>query len=348
MNELQQVLLILALIVVAGLYLVHLRKQRSTKNTSESGSEAKPKMETSGNSTSAKDSPGLNSLGEPHIPLSPKTAGRLGVGEAVEETPELSPKTHESASQSSAVNEPHVPDNQLGFSFDEEHEKPQATTAHQQQLHVDLDVSDGNSDYVNDASTKKPKHIVIEDTEMMSVAGFSAEDSKATADDVPSFGIPKDQPPASANVSKDVKVAEKTDPELYIIIVMGTEEYPWPKVNQTLQGVGLKPSDQSIFVKYDSMGNEIIKVANLLEPGVFPVEEPSNHEFKTPGVVMILELPTTVKAPAAMHEMIMMARKISQRLNGRMYNAERQLMRESDLQQMRDAAVAYESVAMSK
>ena len=94
------------------------------------------------------------------------------------------------------------------------------------------------------------------------------------------------------------------------------------------------------------MGNEIIRVANLLEPGTFPIEEPTNNDYKTPGVVLILELPTTVKAPAVMHDMIMMARKISQRLNGRLYNAERHLIKESDLQQMRDTAVAYESQAL--
>lgn len=58
---------------------------------------------------------------------------------------------------------------------------------------------------------------------------------------------------------------------------------------------------------------------------------------------MILELPTTVKAPAAMHDLIMMARKVSQRLQGRLYNMERQLLKESDLQTMREEAVKYES-----
>lgn len=100
-------------------------------------------------------------------------------------------------------------------------------------------------------------------------------------------------------------------------------------------------TDQQIFSLKDNMGNDFIRVANMLEPGTFPTEE--LDKYSTPGVAMILELPTSVRAPKAMHELIMMARKVSQRLNGRLYNMERQLVKESDLQSMRDAALDYES-----
>ena len=124
---------------------------------------------------------------------------------------------------------------------------------------------------------------------------------------------------------------------------MGSEEFLMSKINHTLHGVGLVLSDSGIFVKKDSMGNEIIRVANLLEPGVFSKDDLVNSKMSSAGIVLILELPTTVKAPAVMHDMILMARKISQSLNGRLYNMDRQLTKESDLQKMRDTAVAYET-----
>lgn len=315
MNELQQVLLVFAIIVVVVLLWLQRKNKQDKKASPESTEQDIPKHNEAVHA--------LNELGDAHIPVSSETQHRLGLDEMENK------KTSKSSSASDPLSSD-VPENQLGLSFDDE-PQPMVSEAVQEE-----------------SATKKSKHIVIEDTEMAPVAGYQeAGKIPEDSEDLPTFGIPKDQPPASESTAiKKEKNAEKTDPEIFVIIVMGTEEYPWPKVNQTLQGVGLKPSDNAIFAKHDSMGNEIIRVANLLEPGTFPVEEPTNTDYKTPGVVMILELPTTVKAPAVMHDMIMMARKISQRLNGRMYNAERQLIKESDLQQMRDAAVAYESEAL--
>ncbi len=152
----------------------------------------------------------------------------------------------------------------------------------------------------------------------------------------PSFGIPEDK------IKPKAVSATGKKPEVFVILVMSsTGEFEMPLLNQALLGVGLKMTDQQIFSLKDNMGNDFIRVANMLEPGTFPTEE--LDKYSTPGVAMILELPTSVRAPKAMHELIMMARKVSQRLNGRLYNMERQLVKESDLQSMRDAALDYES-----
>lgn len=296
MNELQQVLLIFAIIVIVGLYILQKVKARNSDNTAQDVTDAKEKSPRQDAYNA------LNELGEAHIPLSTKTQGRLQVEEEEEQ----------------------VPESQLGLSFGQEFEveKPK----------VDAEITDD--------ANRKPKHVVLE-VEDMKPIGSEGEPVSAS-DYEPSFGIPEEgiqKPESDADV-------EKQEPQVFAIIVMGTDDFLWPKVNQTLQGVGLVPSEAGIFVKNDSMGNEIIRVANLMEPGTFPLDQPTNSELKTVGVVLILELPTTVKAPAVMHDMIMMSRKISQRLNGRLYDANRHLLKESDLQAMRDAAVAYESSAI--
>lgn len=334
MNELQQVLLVFAIIVVGALYFLQRRKNKPTEAQSNH-----PATEASSQETTRKSiNQELNNLGEPHIPISTETEHRLGIEEQqpVIELPEdnkttSTPLATKNVTPKRADSDSSIPENQLGLSFDDP-----------------AIVTESKATENKTETEKKSKHIVLQDEDMTPVAGYEEVGQiPPEPEDMPKFGIPKDQPPASANTSETPKTTvERTDHQVFVIIIMGTEDYPWPKVNQTLQGVGLSPSELSIFAKKDSMGNEIIKVANLLEPGTFPIEETNSTEFKTPGVVMILELPTTVKAPAVMHDMIMMARKISQRLNGRMYNAERQLIKESDLQQMRDAAVAYESTAL--
>jgi len=302
MNELQQVLLIFAIIVIVGLYFLQKIKARNSDNTAPEESEIKEKSprEDAYNA--------LNQLGEAHIPLSNRTQSRLQIEEEEEQ----------------------VPESQLGLSFGQEFdvETPKADEPKQE------------SSGVTDGDQRKPKHVVLEVEDLHPLD--SEDDSVSASDYEPRFGIP-DEGVQKPNAEADV---EQKEPQLFAIIVMGTDDFLWPKVNQTLQGVGLVPSETGIFVKNDSMGNEIIRVANLMEPGTFPLDQPTNSELKTVGVVLILELPTTVKAPAVMHDMIMMSRKISQRLNGRLYDANRHLLKESDLQAMRDAAVAYESSAI--
>ncbi|MGC9385374.1 MAG: cell division protein ZipA C-terminal FtsZ-binding domain-containing protein [Hydrogenovibrio sp.] len=321
MNELQQVLILFAIIVIAGLYFFQKRKAKSDAPESDSKGLTASRDER----TSASEA--LNELGEPHIPFSKETEHRLHLDEAEADD---------------------VPESQLGLAFGQEFEPPPKSasqTTESASSAMQSTPAPADSEATNETTQRKPRHIVLEVEDMQPVMGLESNgDHPYAADDdyTPSFGIPEDGVSAPNTAAE----TELKEPQIFAIIVMGTQDFAWPKVNQTLHGVGLVPNSNGIFVKKDSMGNEIIRVANLLEPGSFPLDEPTNNEFTTPGVVLILELPTTVKAPAVMHDMIMMSRKISQRLNARLYDAERHLMKESDFQAMRDAAVAYESRAI--
>ncbi len=291
MNELQQVLLVIAAVVIGGLYLFSQKKKakQAEKNPQNSQSRQPETGESHTNRTESQAA--LNNLSEPHIPVSKQTEQRV-------------------------LKESNAPDE----------------TKAQTQLPLEEVSTASNQPVVNEG----PKHIVIEDPDMMPLS----EVGEVAEDYVPTFGKPQEAPPAAEQTEK---VAEKTEPQSFVIVVMGTgDAFPMKSIQHALLGVGLEMSEQQLYVKKDTMGNAYITVANLLEPGTFPAE--NLDQFQSPGVVLILQLPTTVRAPAAMHDMIMMARKISQRLNCRLYNAERQLLKESDLQAMRDAAIAYESV----
>lgn len=338
MNELQQVLILFAIIVIAGLYFFH--KRKTTSHPAEPESEGRMASSQERSTAGA----ALNELGEPHIPFSRETEHRLQMD---------GPGATDA-----------VPESQLGLAFGQEFEPPLTSNAavsesdrvSEAQFPAESGQATGKAATQTDTGEgvesaepqpenpqRKPRHVVLEVEDMQPVMGLEENGTYVAEDDYkPSFGIPEDGV-STPNVETET---ECKDPQIFAIIVMGTHDFAWPKVNQTLHGVGLVPNSNGIFVKKDSMGNEIIRVANLLEPGSFPLDEPTNNEFTTPGVVLILELPTTVKAPAVMHDMIMMSRKISQRLNARLYDAERHLMKESDFQAMRDAAVAYESRAI--
>jgi cell division protein ZipA len=318
MNELQWILLGFAALVIIGLLLLNAVKKKNLFGKTPDSEETVAKKTASS---------ALNELGDAHIPVSERTQERLAQWD---DDPD-------------ALHPEDIPDSQLALDGLDPVPKQRAAKA-------------GKTTDAEKAP-RKPKHLVIEDEELRSVHEGSDDETGpgAAMDSEPNFGIPQNdhrdgrhqaEEKAQTQAEEKAQTQAETPPQLFALIVMGTDDFVWPRVNQTLQGVGLVPNEKGIFVKKDTLGNEIIRVASLLEPGTFPIDEPANDAHTTAGIVLIVELPTTVKAPAVMHDMIMMARKISQRLNGRLYDQHRHLIKESDLQVMRDAAVAYESTAV--
>lgn len=281
MNELQTVLIILAIIVVVGLYFFQKNKQEFNKKNSQDNVKSK-------SSTDADKA--LNNLGEHHTPVSER---------------------------------------QLGFNFDDSSEED-IDKQPEIKLTEEFDTQKNNA-----------KNIVLEAIDADKVVEFNSNSS--TEKQQPAFGIPEDN---KIVTKESPQTVESTKPQIFALIVQGSVEFLMTELNQALHGVGFRLTEKNIFVKKDSNGNEIIRVANLLEPGTFTKEQLNNKTLTSPGVVLILELPTTIKAPAAMHDLILMARKISQKLNGRLYNMDKKLTTESHLQKMRDNAIAYESTAI--
>lgn len=367
MNELQQVLLIFAVVVIAGLYFLSRSRQNQanqSNNPSAETNHSKPQNTkplehtisdtasinevTDGKEFSApaheKAAAALNELGEPHIPVSEATEKR--VIESFE--------SDSASSSGNASNQPETPSdsnqqqtdpnnpNQGMLSFGEDFDLPEPNTAEEPSQNPAQNKDSTSSETATQVQQDQKQsnedagkhHVLVVDDPGMN--GEIDTSSLPPEHIKPSFGIPEDK------IKPKAVSATGKKPEVFVILVMSsTGEFEMPLLNQALLGVGLKMTDQQIFSLKDNMGNDFIRVANMLEPGTFPTEE--LDKYSTPGVAMILELPTSVRAPKAMHELIMMARKVSQRLNGRLYNMERQLVKESDLQSMRDAALDYES-----
>lgn len=184
------------------------------------------------------------------------------------------------------------------------------------------------------------------DTALVEPHYQSPASASQQVDDVasPASGVRFASEPTFADSASFQSEPELQPPEVYALILMATDQgFGLTEMKQALYTVGLQPMTLGHFARCDSLGNEVIKVANLMEPGIFPHED--DPHFETQGVVMILELPTSVPAFKAMQELIMIARKLAQRLNARIYNIERQIMKESDLQAMREAAIAYDDAS---
>ncbi len=330
MNELQQVLLVIAVLVIIGLYFLSRSRQVSSqKEKDKKHSSSLPHSVESEHKQKATQA--LNELGEPHIPVSKVTEARIAKQVlSTDDVESIRVENH----------------NQEELPFGDEFKVPSHTEHPGQEAQNAEKVNEFMSDKHLDAEIQKEKeeqlvvgknalggkHHVLEVDDL----DIALKDERYEAQGTPTFGVPEDK------IQVTESQGEKKEPQIFVILVMSTgQAFSMREINHALLGVGLTFNKNQIYVKCDNMNNTIIKVANLMEPGTFPVDDVEH--YTTCGVAMILELPCSVKAPAAMHDLIMMARKISQRLQGRLYNMERQLLKESDLQSMRDEAVKYES-----
>jgi len=307
MNELQQVLLVFAVVVIAVLYFLSKKRQNNL-----------PKQETPSKTSSGDSTHSKTAYHEP--------SKRHNDHQNILSMPLNSPETK-------LADE--VPDNQTSLPFDDGFQtSPVLNSKAVAEPNVNID----ELEKIEMEAPKTPNHHVLEVEELLCVSEVGQ-----TVDDLPkpNFGIPEEKPPAASQTP----AKRQREHQVFVLMVLNTggsgQEFTMDAVNQALLGVGLRFSKNHIYVTTDAQGTEIIRVANIMEPGTFPTENLQSHT--TPGLALILELPTSVRAPAAMHDLIIMARKVSQRLNSRLYNMERHLIKESDLQAMRDAAVAYES-----
>ncbi len=161
------------------------------------------------------------------------------------------------------------------------------------------------------------------------------------------FGRPADTDAGSQTEAVVGKSATVREPQIFAILIIGGQTYDARTIRHALLAQGMVYDDrEQIFVMRDEEGRTYLRAANVLHPGLLPDQD--DAEFETPGVALILQLPTCIPAPAAMDDMIHVARKLTQRLGAHMYQMDREHMTESDLRAMRRAALDYVSEPLKR
>ncbi|SIN93686.1 ZipA, C-terminal FtsZ-binding domain [Sulfurivirga caldicuralii] len=156
----------------------------------------------------------------------------------------------------------------------------------------------------------------------------------------PSFGKPQHQTEAEAP-QQDVA---RSEPQVFSIMLLGTHEYTLQEIHSALRSFNVAyDAATGFYCLVDEDGHDYVRIVNALNPGVIPPLEEDDGSFRTPGIALVLGLPTTIHAPRAMEEMLTLARKLSQKLDATMYDINRTRLREPDLQRMRSAALDYVS-----
>ena len=190
------------------------------------------------------------------------------------------------------------------------------------------------------------KHFVLE-VDDPAMTGELDESKFPPMHDMPKFGRPDDiLKQNSVNHQAEIKqpIESAPEPKAFVLVIKSAQNvYSMERVHQIMQALGAKLNDKNLYTYATKpvQGDGYVTVANLIEPGTFPTENIGN--INTPGVVLILELPSFVTAASAMHDMIMLARKLVGHFQGHILNDKFEKIKESDLQSMREQSLEYDS-----
>ena len=186
----------------------------------------------------------------------------------------------------------------------------------------------------------EPAPVYEENGKKVLIVEDAPEEDVAPIEVKPRFGKPE-QPAESETSPQEVA---RTEPQVFSIMLLGTHEYSLQEIHGALQSFNVPyDANTGFYCLVDENGYDYVRIVNALNPGVIPPLEEDDGSFRTPGIALVLGLPTTIHAPRAMEDMLMLARKLSQKLDATMYDMNRTRLREPDLQRMRSAALDYVS-----
>jgi cell division protein ZipA len=145
------------------------------------------------------------------------------------------------------------------------------------------------------------------------------------------------QEQASSSQSDQSNALEPPQTQLFALLVLSASaKFKRKQLHVAMEASRLTFHQDGTYVKQDANGNIIFRIANVVEPGYFTAID--DADFESPGVALVLEFPNAISAYRAMDEFITVARKVSQNLGAKLYDAQRHLIKESDLKAMREYA----------
>ena len=146
-------------------------------------------------------------------------------------------------------------------------------------------------------------------------SGYSAVETTAEE----AVFLTEDEPPPQS-----VELPAGVEPLLVNLWVMAPQEMTFEPhyLKQTLDDSGMRYGDMNIYHYYrkpkvdslPSRGQRLFSIASMVEPGYF---DPENiNTYRTPGVVLFLQLPGPIDGVLAFEKMHQMGELLARRLNG--------------------------------
>lgn len=164
---------------------------------------------------------------------------------------------------------------------------------------------------------------------------FTADDAMEPARDEPNYSKVRTHPVLEKALRHDVKAEHARDAlsnaeEIIVISVMSRDEngFPGSTLLELMMACGLRYSrDMGIFHRFETADADSalqFSMVNVLKPGTFPIE--AMDEFSTPGVTLLMPLPSANDTSAAFEAMVETAMVIVRHLGGELKDENRSVM----------------------
>ncbi len=138
-------------------------------------------------------------------------------------------------------------------------------------------------------------------------------------------------------------VHHEADGPLNIIQIKVTavdgDYFPGIRLINALRAVGLKFGSMDIFHRHlNSTQTPLFSVVNLIEPGTFPVDDPSH--FESPGVVFFLQVAVSAEPLLAFDEMIRTVHVLAACLGGEVRDEDNELLTVEKTETIRESLLS--------
>lgn len=143
---------------------------------------------------------------------------------------------------------------------------------------------------------------------------------------------------AEIEVEAEAESAEVSADKIIAINVVAGEgcEFAGRELWDFLHAAGLRHDKMKILSKFEANrtdGQPVFRVANIVNPGTFDAE--SIDDFSTPGISMFMLLPAPINNLLAFEQMLAVARRLAEALDGRLLDSNRQEMTAQGVEQAR-------------
>ena len=175
----------------------------------------------------------------------------------------------------------------------------------------------------SDPSPRSPDPIQLEQTPTVDDASQSAETVQLERE---------------AETEVEAESAEVSADKIIAINVVAGEgcEFAGRELWEFLHAAGLRHDKMKILSKFEANrtdGQPVFRVANIVNPGTFDAE--SIDDFSTPGISMFMLLPAPINNLLAFEQMLAVARRLAEALDGRLLDSNRQEMTAQGVEQAR-------------
>lgn len=118
------------------------------------------------------------------------------------------------------------------------------------------------------------------------------------------------------------------------VIARDKEGFIGNSIIKAFTDLGLKYNDMKIFQHHQQDTDKIeFSVVNMVEPGTFPAV--NIHSFRTPGLALFFQPSAVTEPVTSFDEMVKTCRELARRLNGKIWDANKQPLTEENIQNIR-------------